>query len=111
MILAIVMALAAPQVATEFSDATTEAHIVIIGRRARGVRWDWRLNKAGVLTKCKITRSSGDAQIDQLGCDATRLCGAQGLRVGRAMTRCIVNRRKGLIDQLAAARAQRKDDR
>jgi hypothetical protein len=79
--------------------------IVVIGRRARGVRWDWNVNKAGRLTKCKITRSSGDREIDQIGCDATRQCAASGARREREMRACIIPLRQQLIRALAERRA------
>ena len=78
--------------------------ITVIGQRARRVRWDWRVNRAGRLTKCKITRSSGDTEIDQIGCEATRRCAASGLRREREMRACIVPLREQLIRALAERR-------
>ncbi|HEX8216445.1 MAG TPA: hypothetical protein VF577_03180 [Allosphingosinicella sp.] len=78
--------------------------ITVIGQRARRVRWDWRVNRAGRLTKCKITRSSGDSEIDQIGCEATRQCAASGLRRERQMRACIIPLREQLIRALAERR-------
>ena len=108
MIAGILLLIAAPQAGPMPAAGDSEAvmeEIVITARRARGVRWDWRVNKAGRLTKCKITRSSGDREIDQIGCDATRRCAASGVRREREMRACIVPLRKQLLRSLAERRA------
>ena len=104
MIAAMLLLIAAQQPAPA-AEATESEEIVVIGRRARGVRWDWRVNRAGQLAMCRITRSSGDPEIDQIGCEATRQCAASGVRGGRAMRSCIVPLRERLIVALAERRA------
>jgi hypothetical protein len=106
MIIAMLLLIADPQAApsTGVTDSEQNQEIVVIGRRARGVRWDWRVNKAGQLTKCRITRSSGDPEIDQIGCEATRQCAASGIRNKRPMEACIVPLRRQLIIALAERR-------
>jgi hypothetical protein len=106
MIVAMFLLLADAQAmpATGVIDSEQSQEIVVIGRRARGVRWDWRVNKLGQLTKCKITKSSGDPEIDQIGCEATRQCAASGLRKKRQMEACIVSARRQLIIALAERR-------
>jgi hypothetical protein len=89
-------------------ESQPSADIVVIGRRARAVRWDWRVDKGGRLTKCKITRSSGDKDIDQIGCEATRRCAAGGIRKAAPMKACIVPVRNELIRALADARAEQR---
>jgi hypothetical protein len=104
----LMMALAQTGAAPATAVQAEEPEIIVIGRRARAVRWDWRVDKAGRLTKCKITKSSGDREIDQIGCDATRRCAAQGIRQAKAMKACIVPVRRELIAVLADARAERR---
>jgi hypothetical protein len=110
MIAAMLLLIADPQTAPAAGVADSEQmeEIVIIGRRARGVRWDWHVNKAGRLTKCKITRSSGDREIDQIGCEATRQCAAMGIRKERQMRTCIIPLRRQLIAELARRRVAGK---
>jgi TonB family protein len=110
MITALLLMLADPQAASvsgEVLDSEQVQEIVIIARRARGVRWDWKVDKAGRLTKCKITRSSGDREIDQIGCEATRQCAAKGIRKARQMRACIIPLRRQLIVELAERRSAR----
>ena len=110
MIASMLLLIAAPQAvpATGVADSAQIEEIVIIGRRAGGVRWDWNVDKAGRLTKCKITRSSGDREIDQIGCEATRQCAARGVRKARPMRNCIIPLRRHLIAELARRRVAGK---
>lgn len=87
-------------------DANDE--IVVLARKAQAVRWDWRVNDSGVLTKCRITRSSGDAEVDRIGCAATRVCAAKKPASRKAMTACIIATRRDLLVDLADRRAEQR---
>ena len=50
----------------------TEPPIVVIARKLDNWRGDWRINK-GAFT-CRTTRSSGDRDVDAVGCQAIQRC-------------------------------------
>jgi TonB family protein len=111
MIGALLLAIAQPQPAPDVGVGEAEAEeIVVIGRRARGVRWDWKVDKAGRLTKCKVTKSSGDREIDRIGCEATRRCAARGIRKAGAMRDCVIPVRTELIAELADRRVAERNN-
>ena len=93
--------------------AAEEPEIVVMAEKARKVRWDWRLGDHGELTKCRITVSSGDPEIDALGCEATRRCGARGFagKPRRQLIACIVDTRRDLLVALRDARAEARSVR
>ncbi|HEU0134809.1 MAG TPA: hypothetical protein VFR28_08295, partial [Allosphingosinicella sp.] len=66
MITALLM-IAAQPAAAEIVPA--ENDIVIIGERVRKLKFRIKLDKSGQVV-CRITRSSGDPEIDSLACDA-----------------------------------------
>ena len=88
--------------------ADQEAEIVVTAQKARSMRWSYDLDKVGGVRKCKVTRTSGDAEIDQLGCEATRECAAKGFRKSAQMAACIRPRWREKVRALAMARGDEK---
>ena len=80
-----------------------ENDIVIIGERVRKLKFRIKLDKAG-RTVCRITRSSGDAEIDGLACDTARPCVRPDIVTREAMAACLAPRWAKLASDVAARR-------
>jgi hypothetical protein len=93
----------AAQPADVVEAAPLENDIVIIGRRVRKIKFRMKLDKAGRVV-CRITRSSGDAEIDAFACDASRPCVRPDIVTKAAMTACLEPRWAQLPAQIAARR-------
>lgn len=100
MIVALLLLAAQPAVAEA---APAENDIVVIGQRVRKVKFRIKLDKAGRVV-CRITRSSGDAEIDGLACDTARPCVRPDIVTKAAMTACLEPRWARLAEQVAAKR-------
>jgi hypothetical protein len=81
----------------------TEQDIVVIGQRVRKIRFRLKADKAGKVA-CRITRSSGDPEIDALACDAARPCVRPDIVTKAAMTACLEPRWAQLPARIAALR-------
>jgi hypothetical protein len=102
MIALVALALATPPQAA----LPAENDIVIIGQRVRKVKFRIKLDKAG-RTVCRITRTSGDPEIDGLACDTARPCVRPDIVTKAAMTACLEPRWAQLPAQIAARRRAR----
>jgi hypothetical protein len=105
MILLAALALAA---APEASPPPPENDILIIGERVRKIKFRIKLDKAGQVA-CRITRSSGDPEIDRLACDAARPCVRPDIVTKAAMQACLEPRWANLPAQIAARRRMRSE--
>lgn len=83
--------------------APPENDIVIIGRKVRKIRFRIKLDKRGQ-TVCRITRSSGDPEIDSLACDTARPCVRPDIVTASAMTACLEPRFARLPARIAERR-------
>ncbi|MGZ8287530.1 MAG: hypothetical protein ACXW27_17870 [Allosphingosinicella sp.] len=92
--------------APEVSPPAAENDIVIIGQRVRKLKFRIKLDKAGRVA-CRITRSSGDPEIDSLACDAARPCVRPDIVTKAAMTACLEPRWAQLPAQIAERRRSR----
>ena len=100
-LLAAYLVLQAPSAAPPPSSVTED--IVVIGQRVRKVKFRIKLDKAG-RTVCRITRSSGDPEIDSFACDAARPCVRPDSVTKAAMEACLGPRWSQLPAQIAARR-------
>ncbi|HEX8626412.1 MAG TPA: hypothetical protein VF782_15220 [Allosphingosinicella sp.] len=80
-----------------------ENDIVIIGQRVRKIKFRIKLEKAGKVV-CRITRSSGDPEIDSLACDAARPCVRPDIVTKAAMNACLAPRWTELPAKIAERR-------
>lgn len=80
-----------------------ENDIVIIGQKVRKIKFRIKLDKAGQVA-CRITRSSGDADIDSLACDTARPCVRPDIVTEAAMTACLEPRWAQLPARIAERR-------
>jgi hypothetical protein len=88
--------------------AASENDIVIIGQKVRKLKFRIKLDKAG-RTVCRITRSSGDPEIDALACDAARPCVRPDIVTKTAMEACLKLRWTQLPAQIAERRRGRSE--
>lgn len=102
MIVALLLFAAQPAAAASAGPAP-ENDIVIIGQRVRKLKFRIKLDKAGRVL-CRITKSSGDAEIDGLACDAARPCVRPDIVTEVAMNACLAPRWVQLPAQIAARR-------
>lgn len=66
---ALVLLVAAPGSAQA---ATSDEEIVVIARKQKAWRGQWGTHKGAF--ECRTTKSTGDKQIDAIGCDAITTC-------------------------------------
>jgi hypothetical protein len=100
MIVALLLVAAQPAAAPPEA-APAGNDIVIIGQKVRKVKFSVKADKAGNPV-CRIRRSSGDAEIDALACDAGRACAHSASQA--AMIACITPRWKQIAAQVAERR-------
>jgi hypothetical protein len=101
--IALLLALAAQPAAVPPS---SENDIVIIGQKVRKMRFRIKLDKAGQIA-CRITRSSGDSEIDRLACDAARPCVRPDIVTKAAMEACLEPRWAQIAELVVARRRAR----
>lgn len=101
--IAALLLLAAQPAAAAAEPASAENDIVVIGRRVQKIKFRLKLDKAGKVV-CRITRSSGDPEIDSLACDAARPCVRRDIVTAAAMTACLESRWVQLPAQIAERR-------
>lgn len=102
MIAALLLLAAQPAVAAEAEPAVQD-DIVIIGQKIRKFKFRIKLDKRGQVV-CRITRSSGDPEIDRLACDAARPCVRPDIVTKAAMEACLAPRWVKLPGQIAERR-------
>ena len=90
------------------ADAATtgENDIVIIGQRVRKLKFRLKTDKTGQAV-CRIKRSSGDPDIDSLGCEAARAC--MNSTTQAAMVACLTPKVNQIPAQLPALRQARTE--
>ncbi len=125
MIVSTLLALAVQTTPTPDAGTPEEREIVVIGRQLRDWRGTWRLRNGQVA--CRTIRSTGDAEIDRIGCQAMIICIAPKVAAITAITAetkdkatvqarinqviqgqmtCLETERNQGIDTLAAARVK-----
>jgi hypothetical protein len=108
MTLALLLAAAQPALAADVQPSPAENDIVIIGQKVRKIKFRIKLDKRG-RTVCRITRSSGDPEIDRLACDTARPCVRPDIVTKAAMTACLEPRWAQLPARIAERRRMRSE--
>lgn len=105
--IAALVALAAMQSALPAASAPTGTtdDVVVLARKLTKVRWTYAVRTDGSLKRCTVKRSSGDAEVDALVCEATRQCGAEFAGAAAPVTACIQPRALALVDALKDRRS------
>jgi hypothetical protein len=107
MIAPLLLLAAQPAPAADVQPGAMENDIVVIGQRVRKLKFRIKLDKAGRVA-CRITRSSGDPEIDRLACDAARPCVRPDTVTKAAMTACLEPRWAELPARIAERRRAAK---
>ncbi|MEE9434243.1 MAG: hypothetical protein V3V15_08400 [Sphingorhabdus sp.] len=124
-VLAVSLALATPPIAAQTADnGSKDDAIIVIGEKLK--RWSAKLKKKDGQLVCKIKKSTGDAAIDRIGCDAMTTCfpsvyseenivafealpkserKAKQRLLNKQLTSCVFDSRATMIDELAELRA------
>ena len=97
MILAALLAVSAPAVAVP----ATEAEDILVLAQLRKVRFDYGV-KNGAMSRCQVTRSTGDVRLDQLVCDTARTCVSEGRAATKDVATCLKGRRYEILEKHAA---------
>ncbi len=84
--------------------ATPEDDLVVIGRRMRTMRFEYKL-KHWQMKKCRVTKSSGDPLLDQAVCTVIGQCAADHRAQATEMVACLDERRPEIQAQLARLKA------
>jgi hypothetical protein len=102
-LLMLALVLQAPPAA---SDQNAESEIVVLGHKADRLRVIYHYSALGEMTQCRITRSSGDSDVDRLWCEAARRCAAKLLGDNGKVKACIRPLHHELLKDLVDARTQ-----
>jgi hypothetical protein len=110
----LILALGSPS-AVSAQDTSVEDEIVVIARKFKEMRFVWKANDASGqwrLEKCRITKSSGDKEIDRLSCQALESC-LPTMPTGSkeppaSFDACLTTKRRAMIAELARKRAAAK---
>ncbi|HEY0112370.1 MAG TPA: hypothetical protein VGB59_04380 [Allosphingosinicella sp.] len=90
------------------AETQPDHEIVVIGERLRKLRFKMKRNRTTMLGSCRITRSSGDAVLDKMACDAAVACMGAKKITGATFNACLNPRWKAIVqtrrEQLRAAR-------
>jgi hypothetical protein len=90
-------------------DVPVEGEIMVMTERLRSIRLSPGVTiRKGAVTQssaCKIKRSSGDAEIDALACDAVALCAARPQPDRKAFNACVDEEAVDAIIRLRSERA------
>lgn len=81
--------------------------IVVMARKMRLIEVDMKVRKRGgrlELERCRITRSSGYAELDAIPCDVARQCMLDGPADRKTLARCVGERSQVRLDAVVAAR-------
>lgn len=87
----ILLALALVQPEVQPAPPPVDQDIVVLGRRLKGVRFKGGVDRNGQVL-CRLTRSSGDAEIDAIPCRAVHECAVQPVRSSRDLQKCMAER-------------------
>lgn len=98
LILALLLLQAPPQL--QAAEPPPE-EILVMGERLKRLRFSARVDKRGVV-RCKIKRSSGDAKVDAIACQAVEDCAPRNLRDAPAVQACMEERLRARYDALRA---------
>lgn len=111
-LLTFLLATAAPVVASPQVPPAENEDIVVLGRKLSTLRIHFSPSrKEGVFAAkgCKVIRSTGDPEIDTIGCAATTHCSTPGLATQALFVACIKSWGHEQIAALAERRSLARD--
>lgn len=83
----------------------SEADIVVLAERMRMIEVDIKAPKRDgrlVIDRCRVTKPSGNAELDAVPCAAARACVAEPMTSRRALERCVDERSQPILDAIVA---------
>ncbi|HEY1125560.1 MAG TPA: hypothetical protein VGE65_07995 [Sphingobium sp.] len=89
-----------------------EDEIVVIARKMQMIRVDIKAPKRNgqlVLERCRISRSSGDAELDAVPCAVTQACMAEKPADRKVLRICVERQSKLRLEEIAAGRRAARD--
>ena len=95
------------------SPVAVDDEIVVLASKLRTVKVRAITKKREgvlVLSKCRITRSSGDADIDAIPCAVAQLCADEKPTKTQVMQACIVEKSQERIDTLVLERRGAREE-
>jgi hypothetical protein len=101
---AAMLMLAVLQAPSAAPDGNTDDAILVLGQKADRLRVTYHYDGRGELTQCRVTRSSGDSDVDRLWCEAARRCAAEWIGDSRNVRACIRPRHGAMLKDLADSR-------
>ncbi|MBO9671596.1 MAG: hypothetical protein J7485_13895 [Sphingobium sp.] len=84
-----------------------EDEIVVIARKMRFIKVDIKAptrNGHLVLERCRVSRSSGDAELDAVPCEVTQACMTSNPKTRKDLRICVEQRSQLRINEIAARR-------
>jgi hypothetical protein len=84
-----------------------EDEIVVIARKMRLIKVSMKAPKRDgrlVLTQCKVTRGSGDAELDAIPCDTAQACMESAPATRKELSACVTQQATARLNAVAAAR-------
>ena len=105
------MMLAAILVAMQPAPPSDE--IIVLARRLGEAQLGYRLGRRDgqvYVKSCALSKSSGDAEADAIGCAAVESCAAQNIRNRRQFDTCIKDRSLEMLEQLVDRRQSMRDE-
>jgi hypothetical protein len=85
--------------------APSEQEIVVMAQRMQLIRVSMRAPRQDgrlVLTQCRVTRSSGLAELDAVPCEVARQCMTGNPANRRALEDCVDQQSQGRLDAIVA---------
>ena len=93
--------------ATSAAPPPADDEIMVIARKMRFIKVDIKAPRRSgklVLERCRVTRSSGDAELDAVPCEATQACMAGNPETRKALGKCVEERSQVRLDEIATRR-------
>lgn len=84
-----------------------DPEIVVIARKMRQIEVDMKLGRHDgslALLRCRVTRPSGEAELDAIPCEVAQQCMAQAPSNKKQLVGCVENMSNRRIDAIVAAR-------
>jgi hypothetical protein len=91
----------------QLASSPAEDEIAVIARKMRLIKGDIKAPRRDgrlVLERCRITRPSGDAELDVVPCAVTQSCFADAPADRKALQHCVEARSQVRLDEIVARR-------
>jgi hypothetical protein len=92
-------------VAAASSPPPSEAEIVVLAQKMQFIEVDIkapRRNGVLVLDRCRITKGSGNSELDAVPCEAAKMCMAETPASRKILELCTEDRSQVLLDEITA---------